>query len=36
MKGRGYCDKHLQRFKKHGSPFAIKINQHGTVWQFGD
>lgn len=28
MKGLGYCDKHYQRFKKHGDPLAVKGNQH--------
>lgn len=31
VKGHGYCDKHYQRFKKYGNPFAVKVNQHTKV-----
>lgn len=27
QKGLGYCDKHYQRFKKHGDPLLVKDNQ---------
>ena len=30
-KGLGFCDKHYQRFKKHGDAHAVKPNQHGPV-----
>ena len=26
VKGLGYCDKHYQRYKKYGNPFAVKKN----------
>ena len=29
LKGLGFCEKHYQRFKKHGDPHMVKINQHG-------
>lgn len=35
VKGHGFCDKHYQRFRKHGDPHAIKANQHRGV-QFAD
>lgn len=28
QKGLGYCEKHYQRFKRHGDPLAVKVNQH--------
>jgi len=28
-KGFGFCEMHYQRFKKHGDPMIVKINQHG-------
>lgn len=31
VKGLGFCDKHYQRFKKHGDPLTVKINQHSHV-----
>lgn len=31
QKGLGFCEKHYQRFKKHGDPLAVKINQHTPV-----
>ena len=31
VKGAGLCEKHYQRFKKYGSPFLIKKNQHSGV-----
>ena len=33
VKGLGFCDKHYQRFKKHGDPRAVKVNQHTTLGQ---
>ena len=30
-KGLGYCEKHYQRFKKHGDPLAVKDNQFVPV-----
>jgi len=35
-KGLGYCDKHYQRFKKHGDPLAVKRNQHAPVLRSED
>jgi len=29
VKGLGFCEKHYQRFKKHGDPMIVKVNQHG-------
>jgi hypothetical protein len=34
-KGLGLCDRHYQRFKKHGDPLAVKTNQHKPV-EFDD
>lgn len=31
QKGLGYCDKHYQRFKTHGDPLAVKVNQHAPL-----
>lgn len=28
VKGYGYCEKHYQRFKKYGNPFAVKRGNH--------
>lgn len=36
QKGLGLCDKHYQRFKKHGDPLATKVNQHRPAVQSGD
>ena len=36
QKGRGYCNKHLLRFKRWGDPLAVKRNQHTPVWQSED
>jgi hypothetical protein len=29
VKGLGFCEKHYQRFKRHGDPLKVKVNQHG-------
>lgn len=31
VKGLGFCEKHYQRFKRHGDPRAKKVNQHTPV-----
>ena len=36
QKGLGYCEKHYQRFKKHGDPLAVKVNQHSPVGRSDD
>ena len=36
MKGLGYCDKHYQRFKTHGDPLVVKVNQHREACRSGD
>ncbi|MGA0604888.1 HNH endonuclease signature motif containing protein [Phenylobacterium sp. VNQ135] len=28
VKGLGFCEKHYQRFKRHGDPNVVKVNQH--------
>jgi hypothetical protein len=28
VKGLGFCEKHYQRFKRHGDPNIVKVNQH--------
>lgn len=35
-KGLGFCDKHYQRFKTHGDPLAVKVNQHTPVGRSED
>lgn len=36
QKGVGYCDKHYQRFRKHGDPFLVKRNQHTQLCKSED
>jgi hypothetical protein len=36
MKGHGLCEKHYQRWKKHGDPLAVKPNQHRPVTRSAD
>jgi len=36
VKGLGFCEKHYQRFKRHGDPLAVKVNQHTPVGQSAD
>lgn len=36
MKGKGYCEKHYQRFKKYGDPMLTKTNQHTPITQSED
>ena len=36
QKALGYCSKHYQRWKTHGNPRAVKVNQHGPVTLSGD
>jgi len=36
VKGLGFCEKHYQRFKKHGDPRIVKVNQHCTPCKSDD
>ena len=36
VKGLGFCEKHYQRFKKHGDPLVVKVNQHKAAARSAD
>lgn len=36
QKGLGFCDRHYQRFKKHGDPMMVKINQNTPLGRSDD